>query len=209
MLVVRLQDLLRKWMTGCNSVEAVLEKVAMEQLLNTMPPELRVWVSERKPTTGCEAGRLADDYVQARQRVTGPNFDTKKTGGPGEKHRCPKCGLEGHLARNCPKKEAESATPDPTKTPKKSEKPPLRCYNCGKHGHISMYCLEKASYLCADGWGRSVARVGLVEGVRVSDIILNTGCSRTMVRSDLVPTDKLLPGEATTVRCAHGDSYTP
>ena len=55
-LVVRLQDLLRKWITGCNSVETVLEKVAMEQLLNTMPPELRVWVSERKPTTGCEAG---------------------------------------------------------------------------------------------------------------------------------------------------------
>jgi len=50
-LAVRLQDLLRKWMGGCESVEAALERIAVEQLLNTMSPKLRIWVSERKPSS--------------------------------------------------------------------------------------------------------------------------------------------------------------
>ena len=51
-----------------------------------------------------------------------------------------------------------------------------------------------------------MARVGLVEGVVVSDILLDTGCSRTMVQSELVPEDRIIPGEAVTVKCAHGDT---
>jgi len=70
-LAIRLQDLLRKWMVECDTVEAVMEKVAIEQLLNTMPADLRIWVDERKPKTASGAGRLADDYLQARQRELG------------------------------------------------------------------------------------------------------------------------------------------
>ena len=55
-------------MVGCHDVEAVFEKLLVEQLLNSMPSDLRVWVGERKPTTGKEAGNLADDYIQARRR---------------------------------------------------------------------------------------------------------------------------------------------
>ena len=51
-----------------------------------------------------------------------------------------------------------------------------------------------------------MARAGLVEGTAVSDILLDTGCTHTMVRRDLVPDDNLLPGEAVTVLCAHGDT---
>ena len=40
----------------------------------------------------------------------------------------------------------------------------------------------------------------------VSEVVLDTGCSRTMVRRDLVPEENLLPGEAVTVLCAHGDT---
>ena len=36
-----------------------------------MSTDLKVWMSECKPTTGGEAGGLADDYVRARQRDTG------------------------------------------------------------------------------------------------------------------------------------------
>ena len=31
--------------------EAVLEKIVAEQLINTMPANMRVWMSERKPKT--------------------------------------------------------------------------------------------------------------------------------------------------------------
>ena len=68
-LVVRLEDILHKWMKGCKDIEEVLERVLVEQLLSTMPQDLRVWVSE-EATTGSEVGELADDYVQARQQTT-------------------------------------------------------------------------------------------------------------------------------------------
>ncbi len=48
-------------MDGCETVEAVMEKVLVEQLLEAMPAELRIWVAERKPTSGREAAVLADD----------------------------------------------------------------------------------------------------------------------------------------------------
>jgi predicted aspartyl protease len=44
-----------------------------------------------------------------------------------------------------------------------------------------------------------------VEGKEVGDILLDTGCSRTMVHRDLVRDEKQLEGEAVTICCAHGD----
>ena len=35
------------------------------------------------------------------------------------------------------------------------------------------------------GGGMEVCRTGLVEGTRVTDILLDTGCSRTLVHRDL------------------------
>ena len=52
----------------------------------------------------------------------------------------------------------------------------------------------------------SVSKAGLVEGKPVSSILLDTGCSRTLVRKDLVPQHKLLHREAVAIRCAHGDT---
>ena len=38
----------------------------------------------------------------------------------------------------------------------------------------------------------AVAKTGSVEGTAVSNILLDTGCSRTLVRKDLVPKEKRL-----------------
>lgn len=67
-LATRMADLFRKWTADCDTVEALTEKLLIEQLLNTMPTDLRIWLVEKKPTTSSEAGKLADDYVSARQR---------------------------------------------------------------------------------------------------------------------------------------------
>ena len=40
----------------------------------------------------------------------------------------------------------------------------------------------------------------------MEQIVLDTGCSRTMVRRDLVPGHKLIEGDAVIIRCAHGDT---
>ena len=53
---------------------------------------------------------------------------------------------------------------------------------------------------------RQLQKTGMVEGQEVGDILLDTGCSRTLVRRDLVPREKILEGEVVAIRCAHGDT---
>ena len=66
-LATRLTDLAGKWLKECGTVQEVVDAVVKEQLLRALPDEVRVWVSERKPTTSAAAGRLAEDYLQARR----------------------------------------------------------------------------------------------------------------------------------------------
>ena len=44
------------------------------------------------------------------------------------------------------------------------------------------------------------------EGTPVERILLNTGCSKTLVRKELIQKKKVLEGEAVTIQCAHGDT---
>ena len=57
-----------------------------------------------------------------------------------------------------------------------------------------------------DSKGHLAARKGLVDGTPVTNILLDTGCIRTMMREELVAENKLLPGEAVTVLCTHRDT---
>jgi len=69
-------------------VDEMCKLVAIEQLLNTLPRDIQIWVWERKTTSCSEAGHLADDYLQAR-RPTGV-FTTSNPGlGRVEKVRQP------------------------------------------------------------------------------------------------------------------------
>lgn len=40
----------------------------------------------------------------------------------------------------------------------------------------------------------------------MTDILLDTGCTQTMVRRDLVSQGQLIEGEAATIHCVHGDT---
>ena len=59
-LVIRMQNLQKKWMRDCTSLEEVFHMLVMEQLINMMPSDLRVWIRERRPKSTLEAGKLAD-----------------------------------------------------------------------------------------------------------------------------------------------------
>ena len=54
--------------------------------------------------------------------------------------------------------------------------------------------------------GASVHRVGNVEGREVHDIVLDTGCARTMVHQALVPDEKRITGKAVILRCANSNT---
>lgn len=173
--------------------------MVIEQLLNTMSADLRIWIRERKPGTGAEAGSLADNYLQARKRESGVGVrvssqegscrgkwavESKKLGAV-ELRVCHTCGEVGHISPNCPKK-------NPRESVVKGDKSvSLKCYNCGKRGHMSMQCPSKALF-CGEKLSGAITRKGKVEGIEVTDILLDTGCSRTMVRRSLVPEERCL-----------------
>ena len=52
---------------NCENRAAVVDVIAKEQFIETLPEEVRVWVKERKPRTTQVACRLAEDYRQARK----------------------------------------------------------------------------------------------------------------------------------------------
>ena len=175
-----------------------------------------MWVKERKPDTSADAARLADDYEQARKQTDNA---TKKTGRTHEPRLCYACGKMGHMARDCmTKSKTEGLTPaveetQLLKTEKWANKSELKCFNWGQKGHISGRCPSNAALLCEAGRRSAGSRVqsgmlreGLVEGQAVTGVLLDTGCSQTLVKSDLVPTAKRVEGDAVTIRCAHGDT---
>ena len=63
--VSRLQDVAKKWLKGCSMMEELLDAIIKEQLVDTLPQALKIWVSEREPSSSKEAGELADSYLQA------------------------------------------------------------------------------------------------------------------------------------------------
>ena len=68
---------------------------------------------------------------------------------------------------------------------------------------MSRFCPKNALYCPGRKPGKSIAQRGTVNGQEVGNIVLDTGCSQTMVHSRLIPPDKLLEEEGVVVRCVH------
>lgn len=54
-----------------------------------------------------------------------------------------------------------------------------------------MKCPSNAAMYCGQSKKTDIVRSGKVEGRQVKGIILDTGCSRTLMRKDLVPRQKV------------------
>ena len=215
-LAVRQMDLQKKWLKDATTVEEVQEKVGIEQFLSTLPVEQKLWVTEKKPKTCIHTGELADEYEQARREGSTTGVVTElllqqqpqqqKQAKPREQKICSFCKKIGHVEQECRKKKREQAT---SSTPGRSE---IQCFNCQKMGHIASKCPGKTNLFCGEQKSAQetntlgIYREGLVEGHKVEKILLDTGCSRTMIQRSLVPQNKFLEGQAVTIRCAHGDT---
>jgi predicted aspartyl protease len=186
----------------------IKDMIVKEQLINTLPGEIRVYVKEHKPKTSQEAGELADDHIRARKSGDGkPPKDIP----PIHCSRCKKLGNSEKTCRvNLKSEDGKGSSPasPPPAPPREKPKPRtdlkyITCFNCLQKDHYSSNCPQSALF-CGTGTGQ-MAKRGQVEGKEVGDILLDTGCSRTMVHRDLVRDEKQLEGEAVTICCAHGD----
>ena len=234
-ITTRLTDLAGKWLKDCTTADEVKDAVVKEQLLATLPEDVRVWVTERKPKTIAEAGQLAEDYLQARTTGT---LSVQKSDRP-PTGPCPRCGEHGHWARHCPNpprsndstgQHPSSRGPTqnlpqssrngkgyrPSPSSRSTDGKPfsmenVKCYNCNEKGHFSSNCPRKALFCTppeTDGRQQTwVHYRGTVNGIYCTDIIADTGANKTLVRGDLVRAKDMVDGQIT-IRCAHGDSVS-
>ena len=161
-----------------------------------------------KPKKVTDAALLADQFAQARKlekasfdfgarqkELSGRKGSHSGKEGKREPTTCFNCGEAGHYQRNCPKESTQTATdnkPAADKQPtdnKPRETKTKTCYNCGKRGHLAWQC--NSSMLCQDHGthNQGVCRTGKVEGKLVADIIRDTGCTKSLVQRNLVPTE--------------------
>ena len=202
---IRLGDLANKWLKGLTTVEQVKEAIVLEQLLYTLGPSVRV--KERKPKTALEAGQLADDYSEARKQTAKESRPGVDLASPASSEKPTRHDQEQPDKEEGDKRSAKERHYSRSGYRNKDHHSHVTCYNCGRQGHFASRCPEKAMY-CGDSLRHKAAlqKAGVVEGQMVEDIVLDTGCSKTLIHHALVPRKKMLQGEAVTIRCAHGDN---
>ena len=230
-LGVRLTDMFNKW-TGADketrTKKEICEVIIMEQLTECMPTGLRIWLKERKPKTIEQVGELADDYISARKSakevprrchrcnqighvaaecgstIPAEQKQTKlasrqtMAGNQGRVHlqpRCYRCNKLGHIATKCPENKGA------TWQQQSHYHPPMR------HGSSNFVTTR-------DGMPKEVKQFeempveyrvqGKVEGEQVK-LLLDTGCSKSLIDASLVPPEKIQQGECVSMQCAHGD----
>ena len=84
-------------------MEELKDMVILEQLVNTLPDDVRIFVKERKPKPNEEASRLVDDYIIARKENAAAveMKEEKKVPDRCLPPSCGKCRKLGHMVRHC------------------------------------------------------------------------------------------------------------
>jgi hypothetical protein len=68
----KLTQAFKRWLNGVktwNNVEQLRETFLMEQFMESIPTELKLWLNDRDPKTLDEMSRLADQFVVLRKAV--------------------------------------------------------------------------------------------------------------------------------------------
>ena len=153
-----------------NNFESLKNAMIGDQFLSSLTPDVRMFIRERKPNEPSEMARLADNFASARNSYpklkSKPKFETDPNSQSNDKNeikqvKCYSCGLPGHKRSTCPKKPPYSQNPS--------------------------YPRDKVQRAFNDPDPDGPMVTGSVNGVRVSTILRDTGCSCVIVSEDLLP----------------------
>ena len=175
--VAKGNKLMRRWLKPADGIDKILEQIAVEQFLNGLPQEVRVWVASQNPTTSAEVAALLESYDSAHARPV-------KTG------TCNPQQDQKHTPRSSNWKRSNGTKPTPPKEKKKSLAD-IVCFKCNKKGHVARDCPEKTYRVREETERRRLRGEGTVNGQGVKRIQIDTGASRTIVDKRFVRAEDL------------------
>ena len=155
-----------------------METVALEQYYNAIPHEIAEWLRDQQPTTLMEAAVKVVEYQQkhkSKENGRYPRGDTFREPKINEKSN------EAYKSRQLCRKKDYRDVPMERESPANT----ITCYNFRTLGHIAKNYLEKA-FLIKESLVDNMCCKGEVNGKFVSNIQIDTGACRTVVREDLV-----------------------
>ena len=196
-LATRLSDLFRKWTKYDLDLSTgdLAELLVCEQFLQCLPVDVQLFVRQQNPSSLQSAAEMADGFIYAKRASS-----SDVAGGRSSVMATVKD------VNSQPVKLSDGKTSVTT-----SGGRAIRCYKCNGLGHRAAECPTGRAKLvgCADSSGKvnksSVTVCGSVNGIAVQDIVMDTGCSQTLVHESLVDTHTLNLDDVIAVRCAHGD----
>ena len=220
-LYVRLKELYEKWVCPrAHSKEEIGELLILEQFLQMVNSEVRLWIRKHNPRTAKEAVSLADAFMLAqrgsRPYKLGPSRPyNAPTPGPSRPYNAPTSGRTEAGQTGREQKWREQKWERPIQTNREE----WVCYHCGQAGHIKPNCplrKPKDGQVCCrpnDGitdcleeqW-ESVVEV-TIKGEQLKALV-DTGSSQTLVGAKWVPGDAIHKEHTVKIRCVHGDVMT-
>ena len=196
----RLCDHFEKWTKESGDVP-LKQVMLLEQFIMSVPEELAVWIEEKKPASLRQAAELADMYTLARK---------------GDEKQAARKPRTGSQAAEKP----TTATPTgPERRFQSAPRKEIRCYHCNGVGHIMSQCPQRRGPAanprgllgksCEEvAWNmdsHKYLRRGTLDG-RTVQMLIDTGCDRTMVASDVVDQSKVDDKNKVPVLRVHGDT---
>lgn len=145
----KLNNLFKRWLEGLKVYEdlnALRQAMLMEQFMNTIPSELKLWLTDQDPKTLTEMARLADQYVALRKSINlhsqqtteVPQQDTNVMAtyrSTDRTSKSPPARKNDHFTANKLNRQPYSATSKPRQL-----KPPITCFYCKKPNHTASEC---------------------------------------------------------------------
>ena len=160
------KDLNKWWRAlGVNSLEGVRDIILLEQFMQGVSPNVKMYLCEKRVTTVSEAASMAEDFAlvtrtggkEGSDRQWRANVQQKQpASGVLKGLLCYACNGQGHIAADCPLRA-------PSKLSNGVGKMRLSCYKCGQAGHYSYDCKQKYPRRTTDNWrgGATAMCVGL------------------------------------------------